>query len=91
MVINRPARQRAARITYHLILREILGYGGLTTKQIAAMLGMTYQGARHLMDALSDADGVPIYKEDDGKWRIRIDSIRTAIRYLIARALKKQG
>jgi transcription initiation factor IIE alpha subunit len=86
--IYRPGRQRAARITYHLILREILEYGGLTTAQIATMLGMSYRGARDLMCVLSDSEGVAVYRDDERKWRIRIESIKTAIKYKIARVLK---
>lgn len=40
-----------------------------TTAEIADYLRMTDSGARRMMGKLSGPDALPIYQDDDGRWR----------------------
>lgn len=55
--------QRVARAVYLLCVEG----GQLTTSQMASDLGMTYHGARLLLERASQV--VPIYDDEDGVWR----------------------
>jgi len=72
--------QRAAKVTWQLIAREMAGLGGLTTEKIQRMLRYdSYQGAWKLMCQLCTGamDGpapVPFYKDED-EWRVDITNL----------------
>lgn len=55
--------QRGALIAWHLARGE-----RLTTVEIARLSGVTYDGARRLMEKLSAA--LPIYQDDCGTWTL---------------------
>jgi hypothetical protein len=66
--------QRAAHVTYHLVLRALAGMDGLTTGQVADMLGLTWGGAAVLMGKLQATDGVPIVRVG-GQWIVLRDQL----------------
>lgn len=51
----------------------ILVRGGMTVAEVAAMWGMTQRGARKLLESMSSRDGVPLYEDHDGRWKILLD------------------
>jgi len=57
------AQEKAALIAWHLAHGE-----GMTTAEIASLTGLSWQGARHLMDRLARV--LPIYQDDVGAWSV---------------------
>jgi hypothetical protein len=72
---DRRPRQRAAKLVYLMILRELARCPRFTTAEIANKLELTYGGAWQLITSISGADGVPIWgpDEDNGTWGILLD------------------
>lgn len=65
MAVDYKSQQRAVIVALALIVK-----GELTTMEVAEMTGLTYQGARAMMNAISGPD-VPIYRDDEkGRWAI---------------------
>jgi CRP-like cAMP-binding protein len=58
------SQQRAAFVMYALCLRALANMPGLTTSQVAQMIGITYDGARRLMNKLEAGHRVPISNVD---------------------------
>lgn len=73
------SQQRAAKITYMLTLRALANLEGLTTSQVAYMLGLTQDGARKLMSKLEAGHRVPIANVD-GRWQVLPYRLRQAYR-----------
>lgn len=55
--------QRVARAVYLILVEG----GELTTSEMATQLGMSYHGAKALLDRASEV--VPIWDDEDGVWR----------------------
>lgn len=71
MSLDPTPQARAARITYHLLLRQWSDLPGLTSTQVGAMLGLTWNGANTMMRVLSAGEALPIYRTDDQVWWAR--------------------
>lgn len=69
------ARQRAARIAHKLTMLTITSGQGMSTIEIAELLGMTRQGAHDLMCDISGAGGAPVY-QSEGKWHMLVEYVR---------------
>lgn len=65
MRMEYQSQQRAVIVALALVAGQ-----KLTTSQVAEMAGLTYSGARHLMEAIS-GERVPIYRDEEtGRWAI---------------------
>jgi len=62
------AQQRAAIVIYELGVRGRC----YTTEEIAALVGLSYRGALHLMDNLSGIERIPV-THVDGKWLMLVE------------------
>ena len=69
--------QRAARATWLLICRSLVNAGGLTTRELAQALGMTYSATWKMLMHLCTGDGPPITKHEHkgGEWFIPPDML----------------
>lgn len=79
MLKDQTPQQRAAKITYHLALRALAGLEGMTTSQVATMLGISYHAARALMINL-EAAGTPPITMQEGRWVMVDYHLRVACR-----------
>ena len=73
------SQQRAAFVTYALCLRALANMPGLTTSQVAQMLGISQDGARKLMSKLEAGHRVPV-SNVDGRWQLLPYRLREAYR-----------
>ena len=56
-----------------IVALKLHGGAHLTTREIAEMVGLTYQGARAMMEAIS-GERVPVTRDEDtGKWFMVVD------------------
>jgi hypothetical protein len=72
-------QQRAAFVTYALCLRALANMPGLTTSQVAQMLGISQDGAGKMMGKLEVGHRVPIANVD-GRWQLLPHRLREAYR-----------
>jgi len=69
-------QQRAAKVVYQLTLRALAGLDGLTTRQVATMVGLSWDGAHSLLCNVSGS-GIPIY-DAGGKWALATCHLKIA-------------
>lgn len=70
---ERTPQQRAAWVTYHLVMRKLAHLDGMTTLEIADALGMTPRAIRAMMCGLCAVGGVPLMRIEE-RWEIDVST-----------------